>query len=285
MFNGVEPGEADCDGVIHPNGIPGMFPKPVKLTYEKAMIMLAFCKKRYAAYCIGKDGNLKTENISDRDGNVLGVKKLLLTRGIVLASKGNCSFLVKVYKVLLEIVLDDKSLLDAIEYLKEQIKLLVTGQVDYKELVSNKRFGANYKSDTAQMKIFADKLLAEGEKVSPGDRVGVLFVENDEAKYKGEKMMLVDKYETFLRDKDPETPKIDYVHYLENVLEKPLNQLLSIGFKTTIDTYFDGMEFEKKTLRKPFTLMRHMVENNINLDILPVAMQHIMEEKNKLNKD
>jgi hypothetical protein len=104
-------------------------------------------------------------------------------------------------------------------------------------------------------------------------------MENPEAKYKGEKMMLVDKYEALLHANDPEIPTIDYVHYLENVLEKPLNQLLYIGFQNTIDTYFDGMEFEKKSLKKPLTLMRYMVERNVNLDILPVALKSIMEKK------
>jgi len=89
-ISGIKPGEKDVDGTFWPDGRPGLFPPPLAMEFEKAMRLLCIKKKKYAAYLLGKDGNFKTEDITDRNGNVIGNRLMMLKKGIILARRDNC---------------------------------------------------------------------------------------------------------------------------------------------------------------------------------------------------
>jgi DNA polymerase elongation subunit (family B) len=279
-FNGIEVGGTDCDGNVWPEGRASMYPPPIKLTFEKAMLFLTFCKKRYASYFIGKDGNFKTEAILDIQGNVVGVKKFLYTRGIVLAGRGNCELIKTVYEKILSIILDKGSFLDAITYLVSILKDLVTGKIDHNKLIMTRKVGANYISENAAMKLFSEHLRAQGIKINPGDRVSFLFILDPAEKHVGNRMRLIEKYEEMLENKTENemVEQIDYMHYIEKVLQNPINQLLYTGFKKLIDASFNTYSYDGKTMEKPVTLLSRMIQHNVNIDILPIAVASILKQ-------
>jgi intein/homing endonuclease len=80
------------EDAVHKVDIPGLFPPPLRMEFEKAMRLLCFKKKKYAALLIDKKGNFKKIPIRDKNGNVIGYtdKYDILKKGIVLARRDNC---------------------------------------------------------------------------------------------------------------------------------------------------------------------------------------------------
>lgn len=267
-ITGLPPGAKDCDGNIWPEGRKGIFLSPLALEFEKGMRMLSLCKKRYAAYLIGKGGEFKMEDIVDRLGNVVGSKRQFLTRGIILSRRDNCGFARRVYAAILDMVMNGSSFETTMSYLIDAILELINGQVPVEELVVTKALGTSYASDTNCMKIFADNLKKAGKLVNPGDRLPYVLVKTYDGSDKvGPKMRLIDQYNEALNTDEPY--EIDVSCYLTKCLSKPINQLISVGYQNVIDNY-SSITYKRTprcrpdTLRTPVKIITNMISAGLD---------------------
>lgn len=276
-ISGIKPGEKDCDGVVWPNGRPGLFPPPLAMEFEKAMRLLCLKKKKYAAYLIGKDGGFKTEEVVDKHGNVIGNRRMMLKKGIILARRDNCKFLRDTYTRILDLIMNRGSLNEAIDVLVDAIQNLLDGRVPHEDLVIIRELGANYKSDSYFMKVFSDDLKKAGKIVNPGDRLDFLIVEDPTATLLGHKMRLTEQYVERLTSQTPE--RIDYHYYIEKVLMNPINQLFEIGFKDEIAklqhvSYKPTNRHKPIYLDRPVQIILKMRERGYDLKVFKEAVHY-----------
>lgn len=279
-ITGIKPGEKDCDGVLQVNGKPGLFPPPLGMEFEKAMRLLCLTKKRYVAYLVAKDGTFKTEDVFDKTGKVIGKKKQMLKKGIILARRGNAKFLRDTYTKILETIMERQDLDNAVDILVDAIQNLLDGKIDHRDLVMIRELGANYKSDNFFMKVFSDDLKKAGKIVNPGDRLDFVIVQDNNAKLLGHKMRLVEQFEDSLQSDNPE--KIDYIYYIEKILMNSINQLFEVGFKDTIAKLKNEVSFRPTTrhktiyLEKPVKIILNMHQRGIDIQALKIAVKHKM---------
>lgn len=237
-INGVP--EREIDGIIYPE-VPGLFPKPLRIEFEKGMRIFCICPKKYAYFQIEEDGEFE----KDDDGEIILHKK-----GILLARRDNTPKIREIYKKLLMMVMFDKSIDEAFEYLISEIINLITGKVEVEDLAITRGIGANYKQDGYFLKVFSQELSRMGNPVESGDRVSSIVVKTI-AEIRGEKvplglkMRLPEMYyqarieaskppgETSEEEKKYIYPveEIDSIYYLEHAFMNPLDQLFQVGFK------------------------------------------------------
>lgn len=286
-ISGIKPGEKDCDGVLWPNGRPGLFPPPLGMEFEKAMRLLCLKKKKYAAYFIGRDGNFKTEDITDKHGNVVGNRLMMLKKGIVLARRDNCKFLRDTYTRILDMIMNRGSLSDAIDVLVDAIQNLLDGGVPYEDLVVIRELGANYKSDSYFMKVFSDDLRKAGKIVNPGDRLDFVIVEDPTATLLGHKMRLTEQYIERLNSPNPE--RIDYNYYIEKALMNPINQLFGVGFKDEVAklkhvSYRPTNRHKQIYLDRPVQIILKMRERGYDLKVFKEAVRYNVNKLKELEQ-
>ena len=285
-ISGIKPGEKDCDDVVWPDGRPGLFPPPLAMEFEKAMRLLCLKKKKYAAYLVCKDGTFKTEDIMDRDGNVIGSRLMMLKKGIVLARRDNCGYLRKTYTRILELIMNKGSLDEAVNVLVDSIQELLDGKVPYQDLVVIRELGANYKSDSFFMKVFSDDLKKAGKIVNPGDRLDFVIVEDPTATLLGHKMRLTEQYLERLNSPNPE--RIDYNYYIEKALMNPINQLFEVGFKDDIAklqhvSYKPTNRHKAIYLDRPVQIILKMRERGYDLKVFREAVRYNVMRLRGLN--
>lgn len=280
-ITGIKPGGKDCDGNIHPEGRPGLFPPPLGMEFEKAMRLLVLRKKKYAAYLVGKDGSFKRDNIFDKEGNVVGSKLSMLIRGIVLARRDNPPYLAKTYTKILNIIMNRGTLDEAMNVLVTSVQNLLDGKIEIEDLVSTRELGANYKSDSFFMKVFSDYLRRVGKLVNPGDRLEFAVVKDPTATLLGHKMRLTEQY---LESLNTDTPyQIDYNYYIEKVLMNPINQLFEVGFKDDIAKlqhigYKPSNRHKEIKLDRPVQIMFKLLEKGHSLDKFREAVEFNMKK-------
>lgn len=246
-ISGIPPGGKDVDGVVYPEGKPGWYDtesSSVNMEYEKSMRLLCLTKKRYSYLIIGPDGNF----VVDKDRSTAQqIKYKICNKGGVLSRRDNCQFVKEVYTEVLDMVLNRKSVYDALDYLMHVVELLIMGYVPCSQLLITKCLGSNYTSDSATMKVFADGLRDKDIDVKAGERLPYYVLLNGK-KAIGEKMELQDCYR-----EDPHQFPIDYLYYLNNLLKNPLDQLFAIGFADQLHT-LGNTELKKSRRRKVVTL-------------------------------
>ena len=285
-ISGIKPGEKDCDDVVWPDGRAGLFPPPLAMEFEKAMRLLCLKKKKYAALLIGKDGNFKTEDVTDRNGNVIGNRLMMLKKGIILARRDNCKFLRDTYTRILDLIMSKGSLDQAINILVDSVQDLLDNRIPHEDLVIIRELGANYKSDSYFMKVFSDELKKAGKIVNPGDRLDFLIVEDPTATLLGHKMRLTEQYVERLNSANPE--RIDYNYYIEKVLMNPINQLFEVGFKNEIAqlqhvSYRPTNRHKIIHLDRPVQIILKMRERGYDLKVFKEAVHYNVMKLNGMN--
>ena len=275
-INGIKPGEKDVDGVLWPEGRLGVFPPPLAVEFEKAMRLLTLKKKKYVALLIAKDGTFKTEDITDKHGNVIGRRPAMLKKGIPLARRDNCNFLRVTYTKILGLIMSRSRLDEAINVLVASIQDLTNNKIHHDELSIIRGLGANYKSDSYFMKVFSDNLRRAGKIVNPGDRLDFVIVESEGAKLLGDKMRLV---EQFVEDGGV----IDTNYYIEKILMNCVNQLFEVGFKDMV-SLLSNVGYKPKGKRKmfgldkPINIIVGMNKDGYNIEYFAKAVQHNVEQ-------
>ena len=194
--------------------------KPHDLEYEKTF--LPFCllsKKRYVGMLYEEDPH----------------KCKRKSMGIVLKRRDNAPIVKDVYGGVIDILMKDKNIERAAEFLEECLQGIVDERYGMDKLVITKSLRSGYKNP----KQIAHKVLADrigkrdpGNKPSVGDRVAFVYIENPD-----KKALQGDRIETpeFIRANS--SVKINYSFYITNQLMKPLQQVFALvleqlpGFK------------------------------------------------------
>lgn len=284
-ISGIKPGEKDCDGKTWPEGRLGLFPPPLAMEFEKAMRLLCLKKKKYASFLINQKGKFKTEDITDRNGNVVGSRLSMLKKGIVLARRDNCAFSRETYTRILDLIMNRRGIDEAIDALVDAIQELLNGNVPYEKLVIIRELGSNYKSESFFMKVFSVELAKAGKIVNPGDRLDFVIVEDPNATLLGHKMRLTEQYLERLNTETPD--RIDYNYYIEKALMNPINQLFEVGFKDVIAkmqnvVYRPSNRHKPIYLDRPVQMILKMLERGIDLNKFKEGVRHNYAKLNEM---
>jgi len=195
--------------------------KPHDLEYEKTFYpWILLSKKRYVG--------ILYENNPDK-----GKMKYM---GIVLKRRDNAPIVKDIYGGIVNIIMQEKSMVKSIKFLNECIEKLITGNYAIDKLLVTKSLRGYYKNP----KQIAHKVLAEriglrdsGNKPASGDRIYYAYIKNTNKKaLQGEKIETPD----FIKQNKLE---LDYNHYISNQIMKPLLQLFALNLENM-------NEFKKK---------------------------------------
>ena len=205
---------------------------PMKLEYEKTLMpFILLSKKRYVGMLYEEDPN----------------KGYMKFMGLSLKRRDSCDYLKDVYGGILNILMKENNIDQAIEFLQHSLNELIQGNVSMDKLAITKALRGYYKNPLQiGHRVLADRIGQRdpGNKPKPGDRMKFVFVVNDKPK-----ALMGDKIETteFIIENNL---KIDYTHYITNQLMKPLQQLFGLSLeqiwtmqhkKTAIRTYHKEM--------------------------------------------
>ena len=164
--------------------------------------------------------------------------------GIVLKRRDNASVLKTIYGGAIKILLNERDVPKAAEFVRSKTLDMVDGKMSISQLTITKSLSANYKSTPAH-KVLADRIKERdpGNAPTAGERMGFVYVAakagETAAKLQG------DRIET------PEFIKAnglrpDYEYYIEHQLMKPIGQLFGImvekvpGFKMPVKGLMDS---------------------------------------------
>jgi pentatricopeptide repeat protein len=187
--------------------------QPHDFEYEKTY--MPFCllsKKRYVAIKYETDITKGKRN----------------EMGIVLKRRDNAPIVKDIYGGVIDILMKEKNIQKAVEFVNKMLKDLVKGKVPIDKLIITKSLRSNYKNPNGVAhKVLADRIAARepGNKPSSGDRIPYVYIVQREKR--GEKMLQGDKIETptYIRE---HKLKIDYSFYISNQIMKPLLQLFGL---------------------------------------------------------
>ena len=212
---------------------------PMELSYEKTLMpFILLSKKRYVGMLYETDAN----------------KGKLKYMGLSLKRRDSCDYLKDVYGNILNILMKENDVQNAINYLNGSLENLIEGKVPMDKLVITKALRSDYKNpNQIAHKVLADRIgdRDPGNKPKSGDRMKFIFITNDN---KG--ALLGEKIETpdyIIENK----LQIDYVYYITNQLMKPLQQLFGLAIEqiwemqkktSAIKTYRKDMEKMKQEI-------------------------------------
>ena len=292
-ISGVKKGDplpgAEDPSEVHLEDKEGLFPPPLRMEFEKAMRLLCLKKKKYAAFLIDKRGDFKKIPIRDADGRIIAYtdKLDMLKKGIVLARRDNSIFLRETYTKILDIIMNRRSLEEALITLFDCIQDLLDDKVPVEKLAIIRELNSGYASDTFFMKVFADELRKAGKIVNPGDRLDFIITVDPNARLIGQRMKLLEQYYENLNTEN--AYKVDYIYYLTNALKNPINQLFEVGYKKEMEQLTDfyykplgkngrpNKRIKPIYLTAPMTLITKMIEKGVNLSMIKAAIQHRMK--------
>ena len=230
--------------------------KPHDLEYEKTF--LPFCllsKKRYVGILHEFDPKK-------------GKRKSM---GIVLKRRDNAPIVKDVYGGIIDILMKDKNIEMAIEYLQQCLQNIVDEQYGMEKLIITKSLRSMYKNpDQIAHKVLADRIAKRdpGNKPKSGDRIPYVYIVNPDKKAKqGEKIELP----SYILD-NPKTTKIDYAHYISNQIMKPVLQVFALvldeipGFKDKLGKrrrfYKELKEHQAKLSEDKYKAKEEKLKNN-----------------------
>uniref|UniRef100_A0A6C0FFL7 DNA-directed DNA polymerase n=1 Tax=viral metagenome TaxID=1070528 RepID=A0A6C0FFL7_9ZZZZ len=211
--------------------------KPHDLEYEKTF--MPFCllsKKRYVGMLYEEDPNK-------------GKRKEM---GIVLKRRDNAPIVKEVYGGIIDILMKERDIKKAVDFLKQCIQNLVDEKYSMDKLIISKSIRSDYKNpQMIAHKVLADRMTARdpGNKPASGDRIPYVYIHNPDRKaLQGEKI---------------ETPsyiienniKIDYAFYITNQVMKPVQQVFAlvlekIWMMQNKTSKLNRFKAEVKTLKK-----------------------------------
>jgi DNA polymerase elongation subunit (family B) len=184
--------------------------QPHDFEYEKTF--LPFCllsKKRYVGILYEHDPSK-------------GKRKEM---GIVLKRRDNAPIVKDVYGGVIDILMKERDIKKALEYVDSCLQELVDGTVSIDKLIITKSLRSFYKNpQQIAHKVLADRIAARepGNKPTSGDRIPFAYIVNPNKKaLQGEKI----ETPTFIKDNNLQ---LDYSFYITNQIMKPLLQLFGL---------------------------------------------------------
>ena len=152
--------------------------------------------------------------------------------GIVLKRRDNAPIVKDVYGGVIDILMKEKNIKKAIDYVHQCLQDLVEGNVPIEKLIITKSLRSFYKNPQCiAHKVLADRIgeREPGNKPTSGDRVPFVYIVT-KAPQKGKKVLQGDRIETptFIKENNLQ---IDYSFYITNQIMKPLLQLFGLVLK------------------------------------------------------
>ena len=149
--------------------------------------------------------------------------------GIVLKRRDNAPIVKDVYGGVIDILMKEKNIQKAIDYVTTCLQDLVDGKVPIEKLIITKSLRSFYKNPQGVAhKVLADRIGQRdpGNKPTSGDRIAFVYVVTKTTE-KGKKVLQGDKIETptFIKENGLQ---IDYSFYITNQIMKPLLQLFGL---------------------------------------------------------
>jgi DNA polymerase elongation subunit (family B) len=185
--------------------------QPHELEYEKTFFpFILLSKKRYVGMLYEND----TVHCSRK------------SMGIVLKRRDNAPIVKDVYGGLIDLLMKDGNVENAITFVREKVSELKSGQIALDKLIITKSLRSGYKKPLQMAhKVLADRIGKRdpGNKPKPGDRIRFVFVKTQSKK----KQLQGEKIETpeYIKEKSLEP---DYEHYITNQLMKPIQQVMEL---------------------------------------------------------
>jgi DNA polymerase elongation subunit (family B) len=152
--------------------------------------------------------------------------------GIVLKRRDNAPIVKDVYGGVIDILMKEKNIQKAIDYVHKCLQDLVDGNVPIEKLIITKSLRSFYKNPQGVAhKVLADRIGQRdpGNKPTSGDRIPFVYIVT-KAPAKGKKVLQGDRIETptFIKENNLQ---IDYSFYITNQIMKPLLQLFGLVLK------------------------------------------------------
>jgi DNA polymerase elongation subunit (family B) len=249
---------------------------PMGLEYEKTLMpFILLSKKRYVGMLYEDDPN----------------KGYLKYMGLSIKRRDSCDYLKDVYGGILNILMKENNIQQAVEFLDRSLIELVDGNVSMEKLAITKALRSGYKNpNQIGHKVLADRIGKRdpGNKPKAGDRMKFVFIVNDQPK-----VLMGDKIETpeyIIENK----LKIDYTHYITNQLMKPLQQLFGLALeqlwelqnkKSAIKTYraeMSAMAFEHPDIEVFMKKKEKYCSAKIKALLFDKVLNRIYNEKNRI---
>ena len=189
---------------------------PHNLEYEKTLYpLILLSKKRYVGLQYGDDPTATP------------VQKSM---GIALKRRDYAPIVKRVYGGVIDIVLKEKDIPKAVEFLKGSLSELARGAVDLSELVISKTLRSHYKFPKQIAHCVLARRMYErdpGSAPQVNDRIPFVFVETSKKDaLMGERIEHID----YVRSSGGKV-RVDAKTYIENQLMKPCTQLLAIALE------------------------------------------------------
>jgi len=231
--------------------------QPHDLEYEKTFF--PFCllsKKRYVGMLHEFDPN----------------KSYRKSMGIVLKRRDNAPIVKDVYGGIIDILMKDKNINKASEFLTMYLKKLVDEQIPIEKLIITKALRSGYKKpNQIAHKVLADRMGKRdpGNKPGPGDRIPFAYIHNPNIKaLQGERI----EHPIYILENKI---KLNFAFYITNQIMKPVQQLFALVLEKIQD--FD----KHKKLYDANLLKLYNNENNLDDDKI---IKKINDLRNKLVK-
>ena len=245
--------------------ISKIYNDPVEFELEKAGRILCITKKKYMYWKY--DGWKGTK---DKPNPNYGLLKNIHSsdamelRGNILVRRDNCEWYKKIYRNMLNSILEDKSPTQCFKELTTELKKLINGKIKPKDLVITTTMGSNYKSKSFKNAVFKICLRKRGGHVSVGERFGYVVVKDEDPKAKlGKRMRLIEEF-----NDNPGKWEIDYTYYFDLISRKNIDQLWMAGYSKVVG----GMQNEH--LEKNYEIVLSSIKNDTDLD----AIDYITKE-------
>ena len=195
--------------------------------------------------------------------------------GIVLKRRDNAPIVKDVYGGVIDILMKERNLQMAINYIDTYMQRLINGTISMEKLIITKSLRSFYKNPQGiAHKVLADRIgeREPGNKPSAGDRVSYIYFVNNKTPKNGKKILQGDKIETptFIRENKLQ---IDYAHYITNQVMKPLSQLFGLVLEDLWKAQTPSKAYKIQPYREKI--------NSIKNDIFATDPKKI---ENKINK-
>jgi DNA polymerase elongation subunit (family B) len=259
--------------------LTALFPPPMEMELEKVMRILCLRKKRYVAVLM----DLKTGELD------IQLSKLLI-KGIQLARRDFPSWITSLQGKVILMTFNYRPFREVLQSIYDEVDRLLSGNVDYTELITVCGLKATYKSKSAKMAKFAEELKKIGKPAQAGSRLEFLVVDTgDPNELQGKKMRLPETY--LERLGTPEEEKLDYVFYIKK-LQNSIGQILSVAYKTECEklrcikwrpTKRHGWSYFDDPMKVIYTMILHKQDHHSILKHVDIVLNRKTKTKPMLN--
>lgn len=192
-------------------------PKPMALEFEKGGVIISIEKKNYIYVPYDDDGNLK----------MIGDHFDMVAKGVLIAKKGKHEFSIQLYTRVAEYIFGKKGLKEVLCLIIDEVINLFSGKYPVKKyLTMVQQLGEKYKSKTYAMNVLQMRMTEGGRPPKPGDKLQFIVTRGTKrVEPVGPRLREIEMWED-----DENREEIDYIYYIKNSLEKPLDDLFTTVF-------------------------------------------------------